>query len=56
MKNLMTGMFFGAIVGGVIGTMASDEIYDIKNTIMKKTKKFAKRCKWMQHQNGATFF
>ena len=47
MKNLVTGMIFGAVIGGVIGTMASDEIYDIKNTIMKKSKKFAKKCNWM---------
>lgn len=47
MKNLMTGILFGAVIGGMIGTMASDEIYDIKNTIMKKTKKFAKKYNWM---------
>ena len=47
MKNLMTGMIFGAMIGGVIGTMASDEIYDIKNTIVKKTKKLAKKINWM---------
>ena len=47
MKNLMTGMLFGAVIGGIIGTMASDEIYDIKNTIMKKTKKLAKKYNWM---------
>lgn len=47
MKNLVTGMIFGAVIGGVIGTMASDEIYDIKNMIVKKSKKFAKKCNWM---------
>lgn len=47
MKNLVTGMIFGAVIGGVIGTMASDEIYDIKNMIAKKSKKFAKKCNWI---------
>ena len=47
MKNLMAGILFGAVIGGVIGTIASDEIYDIKNTIMKKTKKFANKYNWM---------
>ena len=36
MKNLMTGMFLGAILGGVVGTMASDDIYDFKKMVMKK--------------------
>ena len=47
MKNLMAGILFGAVIGGMIWTIASDEIYDIKNTIMKKTKKFAKKYNWM---------
>lgn len=47
MKSLITGMFVGAIVGGMIGTIASDEIYDIKNMMMKKGKKIAKKCNWM---------
>lgn len=42
MKNLMTGMFLGAIIGGVVGTMASDEIYSFKKMVMKKGKKMVK--------------
>ena len=43
MKNLMTGIVCGAIIGGIVGTVASDEIYDMKNMVMKKSKKFAKK-------------
>ena len=42
MRNLVTGMFIGALLGGVVGTMASDEIYDFKKMIMKKGKKLVK--------------
>lgn len=47
MKNWITGMLVGAVLGGVVGTIASDEIYDIKNMMMKKGKKLAKKCNWM---------
>lgn len=43
MKNLMTGMFIGALLGGVVGTMASDEINDFTKMVMKKGKKMMKR-------------
>lgn len=46
MKNWITGMIVGAMIGGVIGTIASDEIYDITNMVMKKGKKLAKKCNW----------
>ena len=36
MKNLMTGMVIGALLGGVVGTMASDEINDFTRMVMKK--------------------
>ena len=42
MKKLMTGMFLGAILGGVVGTMASDEMYRLKKKVMKKAKKMMK--------------
>ena len=47
MKNLMTGMLLGAMIGGIFGTIASDEIYDIKNLMMKKGKKLAKKYHWV---------
>lgn len=43
MKNLMTGMFIGALLGGVVGTMASDEINDFTKMVMKKGKKIIKK-------------
>ena len=43
MKNLMTGMVIGALLGGVDGTMASDEINDFTRMIMKKGKKIMKK-------------
>ncbi len=42
MRNLVTGMVFGALLGGVVGTMASDEIMHFKKMVMKKGKKIAK--------------
>lgn len=47
MKNLFTGMLLGAVIGGVIGTVASDDIYDMTNQVMKKGKKLAKKCNLM---------
>lgn len=43
MKNLMTGMVIGALLGGVVGTMASDEINDFTKMVMKKGKKIMKK-------------
>lgn len=43
MKNLMTGMVIGALLGGVIGTMASDEINGFTRMVMKKGKKIMKK-------------
>lgn len=44
MKNLVTGMLIGAVIGGMVGTVASDEIYDMKKKIMKNGKKFMRKC------------
>ena len=44
MRNLVTGMLIGAVIDGMIGTVASDEIYDMKKKIMKNGKKFMKKC------------
>lgn len=44
MKNLMVGMFIGAVIGGMIGTVASDEIYQAKKKAMKAGKKMLKKC------------
>lgn len=48
MRNLITGMFLGAIIGGMVGTVASDEIYDVKKKAMKVGKKFLKKYDMMQ--------
>lgn len=45
MKSLITGMAIGAIIGGAIGTMASDEINDFGKLCMKKSKKIIKAFK-----------
>ena len=42
MRNLIMGMFVGALIGGAVGTMASDEINDFRKMVMKKAKKIAK--------------
>lgn len=47
MRNLITGIFLGAIIGGMVGTVASDEIYDVKKKAMKAGKKFLKKCDMM---------
>lgn len=47
MKKLITGLFIGAVVGGMIGTVASDEIYDVKKKAMKAGKKMMKKYNWM---------
>lgn len=43
MKKLVTGMILGAVIGGAIGTMASDEINDFSKMCMKKGKKIMKK-------------
>lgn len=43
MKNFTIGIMLGAIMGGVIGTIASDEIYQIKKKAMKTGKKILKK-------------
>ncbi len=43
MKKLVTGMFIGAMLGGIVGTMASDEINDFGKMMMKKGKKLMKK-------------
>lgn len=45
MKNLVTGMLIGAMIGGAIGTIASDEINDFGKTCFKKGKKIMKKMK-----------
>lgn len=47
MKNLITGMIIGATLGCIVGTVASDDICDMKNMIMKRGKKLAKKYKLM---------
>ena len=43
MKKLVTGIILGAMIGGAIGTMASDEINDFSKMCMKKGKKIMKK-------------
>ena len=43
MKNLVTGMVIGAMIGGIFGTMASDEINAFGKMCMKKGKKIIKK-------------
>ena len=42
MKNFMWGIFLGSVVGGMVGTIAGDEIYQIKKKAMKVGKKMIK--------------
>lgn len=43
MRNFVIGMFLGSVVGGVVGTIASDEIYQVKKKAMKAGKKMLKK-------------
>lgn len=43
MRNFVVGMFLGSLLGGVVGTIASDEIYQIKKKAMKAGKKMLKK-------------
>ena len=43
MKNFIIGIMLGSVVGGVIGTIASDEICQIKKKAMKAGKKMLKK-------------
>lgn len=43
MKNFMCGIIIGSVIGGMIGTIASDEIYQVKKKTMKAGKKFLKK-------------
>ena len=43
----LVSMFIGAILGGMVGTVASDEIYDMSKRIAKKGKKMMKKCNMM---------
>lgn len=43
MKNFVIGIMLGSVMGGVIGTIASDEIYQIKKKAMKAGKKMLKK-------------
>lgn len=43
MRSLWAGIFIGAMIGGVVGTMASDEIYGMRKRMMKAGKRFAKK-------------
>lgn len=43
MKNFLVGIMVGSIMGGVIGTIASDELYQIKKKAMKAGKKMLKK-------------
>ncbi len=42
MKNLVTSMVIGAIVGGAIGSIANDDMMRFKKMMMKKGKKIAR--------------
>jgi hypothetical protein len=43
MKSLWAGIFIGAMIGGVFGTIASDEIYTVKKRMYRAGKRFAKK-------------
>lgn len=43
MKNFVIGIFLGSMIGGMVGTIASDEIYQIKKKAMKAGKKMLKK-------------
>lgn len=43
MRNFVLGVFLGTVMGGVVGTIASDEIYQIKKKAMKAGKKMLKK-------------
>ena len=43
MKNFVIGMFLGSMIGGMVGTIASDEIYEVKKKAMKAGKKMLKK-------------
>lgn len=43
MRSLWAGMVIGAMIGGVFGTVASDEIYGMKKRMCKAGKRFAKK-------------
>ena len=43
MRNFIIGIMLGSVVGGVVGTIASDEIYQIKKKAMKAGKKMLKK-------------
>ena len=43
MKNLVTGILIGAVIGGFVGTMASDELTDFGKMCVKKGKKIIKK-------------
>ena len=43
MKNFVIGIFLGSMIGGMVGTIASDEIYQIKKKAMKSGKKMLKK-------------
>ena len=43
MKYFVIGMFLGSMIGGMVGTIASDEIYEVKKIAMKAGKKMLKK-------------
>lgn len=43
MKNFVIGIFLGSMIGGMVGTIASDEIYQVKKKAMKAGKKMLKK-------------
>lgn len=43
MRNFMLGIFLGSVIGGVVGTMASDEICQMKKKAIKTGKKILKK-------------
>ncbi len=43
MKNFVLGIFIGSVIGGVVGTIASDELCQVKKKAMKVGKKMLKK-------------
>ena len=56
MRNLIIGMFLGSVIGGMVGTIASDEIYQVKKKAMKAGKKMLKKCNILWKKRDAPYF
>ncbi len=47
MRNFVIGIFLGSAIGTVVGTIASDELYEVKKKAVKAGKKMLKKCNLM---------